>query len=546
MNKVPAGKTGNEGSRRHILSAIRVSGSGYKIVIRLKMRDVNLRSQRSVDMPNVAVLIDAENVLPVYAHQIFECAAARGSVCAKEIYGAAPALTTWVEPVLEYAMHANLTIKASKWKNSSDIALVIGAMDLLLAGNVNTVILVSSDSDFSALSVRLRLAGLEVVGMGTEKSNDLWRKACTEFVMLQTPASGKAAQNVQPAAERKPQSGSRSGSSRASNSRSSERNVQDAASKAQPAAAVKPAAVQNAPAPVPAPQEEATVKAAPRKAAATHAARTEVIRDYIQSQLDENHGKMALSVLFQNLRSLPEYQVDQRGSKRKPLNYLMWLFGDRFSFEDAGSGGTWISEKTRAAAEVNAEEQNAPETGEQPKERTEAAETPSAETAEKELSAEAFSPVAMAAAGEAAVPAETEDKTEPEKHAEAAEKAADEKGGEKPRKAASSWSGAVMASLAEAQKKHSAEAKAEETKKTSEKPAVPAKAEEPAALQKKPVSVSLYDIGLQNRPLTTLISQGYHTLEDVAKLSDQELMAIKNIGVVTVDQIRRAARKAGL
>ena len=529
------------------MSAIRVSGSGYKIVIRLKMRDVNLRSQRSVDMPNVAVLIDAENVLPVYAHQIFECAAARGSVCAKEIYGSAPALTTWVEPVLEYAMHANLTIKASKWKNSSDIALVIGAMDLLLAGNVNTVILVSSDSDFSALSVRLRLAGLEVVGMGTEKSNDLWRKACTEFVMLQTPASGKAAQPAQPTAERKPQSGSRSGSSRASNSRSSERNVQDAASKAQPAAAVKPAAVQNAPAPAPALQEEATVKAAPRKAAATHAARTEVIRDYIQSQLDENHGKMALSVLFQNLRSLPEYQVDQRGSKRKPLNYLMWLFGDRFSFEDAGSGGTWISEKTRAAAEVNAEEQKAPETGEQLKERTEAAEMLAAETAEKEFSAEAVSPAAAAAVGEAAAPAETEDKTELEKHAETAEKAADEKGIEKPGKAAFSWSGAVMASLAEARKKHSAEEiTAETAKKVSEKPAAPAKAEEPAVPEKKPASVSLYDIGLQNRPLTTLISQGYHTLEEVAKLSDQELMAIKNIGVVTVDQIRRAARKAGL
>ena len=90
-------------------------------------------------MPNVAVLIDAENVLPIYAHQIFESAAARGTVCSKEIYGAAPALTTWVEPVFEYAIHANLTIKASKWKNSSDIALVIGAMDLLIAGKADTV-----------------------------------------------------------------------------------------------------------------------------------------------------------------------------------------------------------------------------------------------------------------------------------------------------------------------------------------------------------------------------------------------------------------------
>ena len=477
-------------------------------------------------MPNVAVLIDAENVLPVFADQIFECAAAHGSVCAREIYGAAPALTTWVEPVLKYAMHSNLTIKASKWKNSSDIALVIGAMDLLAEGKADTVVLVSSDSDFSALSVRLRLAGMNVVGMGTEKSNELWQTACSEFVVLQPPAA--------PAAKTQA-------------ARGTQRTVKPAASA--PAALPKPAPAAALPArsePVraqaaaPAQKAETPKPAEPaRKAASTHGERTEVIRNYIQRQLDENHGKMALSVLFQNLRTLPEYRVDQRGSKRKPLSYLMWLFGDLFTFEDAGSGGTWISMKGQAAEAAG---------GNEP-----AAETGTSEEGKKEQAEEASEAVEAAAVGNNAAEEENEagptqeDSEAPEVAAAAAGEKAPETEDVKPQttgrsgKTAASWSGALMASIAEAQRTKpavpsGAEEKAEKAEKT----------EEPQAEAEKKEPISLYDIGLQPRPLKSLISQGYTTLDEVAKLSDQELIAMKNIGVLTVDVIRAAAKKAGL
>ena len=107
---------------------------------------------------NLAILIDAENILPSSADFIFNHASSLGNVVRREIYGAATALTAWVSPVLKYAIHPNLTIKAAKGKNSSDIALVIGAMDMLLAGGIDAVVIASSDSDFSALSVRLRNA----------------------------------------------------------------------------------------------------------------------------------------------------------------------------------------------------------------------------------------------------------------------------------------------------------------------------------------------------------------------------------------------------
>ncbi|MBR3107672.1 MAG: NYN domain-containing protein [Clostridia bacterium] len=287
-------------------------------------------------MPNLAILIDAENVLPIHADQIFTHASSLGTITVKEIYGAAAALTAWVEPVLKYALHANLTIKASKGKNTSDIALVIGAMDLLVAGNIDTVVIVSSDSDFSALSVRLRSAGIEIVGMGTEKANPLWRTACSSFIVLQAPVFRPAPVQQQP-------------------------------TRSQPAAK---AAVQKQEAPAAAnPSKKKTVT---KPVAPTHTGRMSIITAFIKEQLEANNGRMAVSVLLPALNGLPEYRVDQQRSKRNAHNYLMRLYGDTFAFEE-GEGGSFISLKPNAPApsetpaepeETPAEADELPEIGE--------------------------------------------------------------------------------------------------------------------------------------------------------------------------------------
>ena len=279
---------------------------------------------------NIAILIDAENVLPGHADLIFDYAKSMGTVIYKEIFGAAAALSAWVAPVLKYAMHANLTIKAAKGKNSSDIALVIGAMDLLVAGGIDAVIIASSDSDFSALSVRLRNAGIEVIGMGTEKANELWRTACSSFVVLQA---------AKPAAKTPSRSAARA-----------------AQAHAQPA--------RQEPAEAPAPQPEkpkAPAKKAARSAAPTHEARVEVISQLIAKRL-AGHDRVLVSTLFPALNKLPEYQTDRQGSGKKPLNYLTSTFGEVFHFEDAPDGNSWVSLTGEGApAEAPAAEAEAPE-----------------------------------------------------------------------------------------------------------------------------------------------------------------------------------------
>lgn len=254
----------------------------------------------------LAILIDAENVVASHADLIFAQAEAMGEIVSKEIYGTAAALTAWVAPVLKYAIHPNLTIRATKGKNSSDIALVIGAMDLLLQGGVETIVIASSDSDFSALSVRLRNAGVNVVGMGMEKSNPLWRTACTSFIVLDHPTPAAKAQAAAPVEA-------------------------DAAPDAEPApeAPKKPAAPKR--------QQQA------RTAAPTHKERVSIIEQFIQKRLDSSGGRLQVGSLFTGLNKLPEYKTDRQGSGRKPLNYLSSTFSEIFQFVSSADGKTWVS-----------------------------------------------------------------------------------------------------------------------------------------------------------------------------------------------------------
>lgn len=331
----------------------------------------------------LAILIDAENVVASHADLIFAQAEAMGEIVSKEIYGTAAALTAWVAPVLKYAIHPNLTIRASKGKNSSDIALVIGAMDLLLQGSAKTIVIASSDSDFSALSVRLRNAGVNVVGMGTEKSNVLWRTACSSFIVLEHPAPAP-----------KPQS------------------------------AAKP---QSAPAPEPAPapvQEEPAQKSAPSKrqgraAATTHKERMSIIEQFIQKRLDSSGGRLQVGSLFTGLNKLPEYQTDRQGSGRKPLNYLSSTFSETFQFVNSADGKTWVSRVGDDPLPAGAEPAH-----EDAAEPVEPAAAPEASVAEDEV-VETEAPAVDESAAIEVVESEAEAVSEPETEAEVEHETAD-------------------------------------------------------------------------------------------------------------------------
>lgn len=134
-----------------------------------------------------AVLIDADNVPAGYADAIFEEIASFGEASIRRIYGdfARDGLRGWARKLANLAIVPIQAPSNTRGKNSSDIALVIDAMDIMHTGRFDGFVLVSSDSDFTRLASRLREQGLDVYGMGEQKTPEAFRRACKRFIYVE-------------------------------------------------------------------------------------------------------------------------------------------------------------------------------------------------------------------------------------------------------------------------------------------------------------------------------------------------------------------------
>ena len=82
-----------------------------------------------------------------------------------------------IKPVQQFAY--------STGKNATDSTLIIDAMDLLYTRKFDGFCLITSDSDFTGLAMRLREEGLTVLGFGEKKTPEAFRNACHKFVFTE-------------------------------------------------------------------------------------------------------------------------------------------------------------------------------------------------------------------------------------------------------------------------------------------------------------------------------------------------------------------------
>lgn len=143
----------------------------------------------------LAVLIDADNTSPKYARALFEEIATLGEAAVRRLYGdfSSQQMSGWSKVAAEFGLVPHHQPANTVGKNASDIALVIDAMDLMHSNRFDGFVLVSSDSDFTRLASRLREQGLEVYGMGMQKTPDAFRKACKRFIFLENIAGAAEA-----------------------------------------------------------------------------------------------------------------------------------------------------------------------------------------------------------------------------------------------------------------------------------------------------------------------------------------------------------------
>ena len=148
---------------------------------------------------SLAVLIDADNTSARYAHAIFEEIVKLGEANVRRIYGdfSGARLAGWDDAIQSLAILQHQQRNNTTGKNAADIALVIDAMDLMHRGRLDGVCLISSDSDFTRLTQRLREDGLAVYGFGEHKTPVAFRNACSRFIYVEnliqsSPAKGEA------------------------------------------------------------------------------------------------------------------------------------------------------------------------------------------------------------------------------------------------------------------------------------------------------------------------------------------------------------------
>src|SRR5690606_23322261 len=114
-------------------------------------------------------------------------------------------LRSWADILARHAILPFQQFAYTTGKNSTDITLVIDAMDLLHSGRFDGFCLVSSDSDFTRLAARIREQGVDVYGIGQQKTPEAFRQACTRFIFTENFA-GEADGSEQPKAALRPMS----------------------------------------------------------------------------------------------------------------------------------------------------------------------------------------------------------------------------------------------------------------------------------------------------------------------------------------------------
>jgi uncharacterized protein (TIGR00288 family) len=158
---------------------------------------------RTAQAGNIALLIDADNASPDSLDAVLTVLAELGTVNIRRAYGnwQKPGLKGWSAMVHRHAIEPQQQFDLTKGKSSTDMKMIIDAMDLLYRGHVDGFGIMSSDSDFMPLAMRIRQDGLPVYGFGTSRTPEAFRQACTRFIDVGALAKADA---EEPAADTAP------------------------------------------------------------------------------------------------------------------------------------------------------------------------------------------------------------------------------------------------------------------------------------------------------------------------------------------------------
>ncbi|MFC1899882.1 NYN domain-containing protein [Chloroflexota bacterium] len=137
-----------------------------------------------------AVLFDGDNAQASLLPQILAEVNKVGLITIKRIYGdwTTTNMNSWKELLHKYAIQPCQQFRYTIGKNATDSAMIIDAMDILHMNDIDGFCIVSSDSDYTRLAVRIREEGLFVIGVGEAKTPQAFVNACNQFIYCENLA----------------------------------------------------------------------------------------------------------------------------------------------------------------------------------------------------------------------------------------------------------------------------------------------------------------------------------------------------------------------
>lgn len=139
------------------------------------------------ELQKIAVVIDADNTQLLKIGDVLREVSTRGRIVVKRAYGnwRKESLKNWEPEIKRLAIRAEQQFDYVVGKNATDMALVIDTIELLHSDIYDAFAIVSSDSDYTPLAIKLHESGVYVIGIGERKTPISFRNACDEFLFLE-------------------------------------------------------------------------------------------------------------------------------------------------------------------------------------------------------------------------------------------------------------------------------------------------------------------------------------------------------------------------
>ncbi len=143
------------------------------------------------DLQKIAVVIDADNTQLAKLGEVLREVSTRGRIIVKRAYGnwKKDVLRNWEDELKRLAIKPEQQFDYVAGKNATDMALVIDTIELLHRAIYDAFVIISSDSDYTPLAIKLHESGVYVIGVGEKKTPESFRNSCDEFIFLENLSS---------------------------------------------------------------------------------------------------------------------------------------------------------------------------------------------------------------------------------------------------------------------------------------------------------------------------------------------------------------------